>query len=348
MPVTSASATTASSSSASNPPSAPRFAVLLVNLGTPDAPTPKAVRRYLAEFLWDKRVVDTPRPLWWLILHGIILRLRPKPVAKNYQKIWTPAGSPLLAIARQQQEALHQALAQEYGQQLPVFLGMTYGTPSLAAALASCQHQAIEKLLVLPLYPQYSATTSAAVFDAIAKALRNQPNLPELRFIKDYATHPAYIQALAASVRQAEAEQGAPFSQLVMSFHSIPQRYVDQGDPYAQRCEATATALAQELGLNADQWRLTYQSVFGREPWLQPATDASMQELGAAQTASVGVICPGFSADCLETLEEIALENKAYFQQAGGGKFTYIPALNARKEQIKLLQQLVQQHSQGW
>lgn len=326
----------------------PKFAVLLINLGTPDAPTPKAVRRYLAEFLWDKRVVDTSRPLWWLILHGIILRLRPAKVARNYQKVWSEAGSPLLAYSQQQQAQLSAILNAESQQEIPVYLGMTYGNPSISTALEELKKQQIDKLLVIPLYPQFSSTTTAAAFDALATAWKKTLNLPELRFVRSYATHPKYIQALAASVRQAEQQQGRSFQHLVMSFHSLPKRYITLGDPYASECEATATALAKELGLSPEQWHLTYQSRFGVEPWLDPQTASKMQELGAQQATSLGVICPGFSADCLETLEEIALENKEYYTAAGGQGFAYIPALNSNPEHLDLLRQLVQEHSHGW
>ncbi|SFB98957.1 ferrochelatase [Marinospirillum celere] len=326
----------------------PPFAVLLVNLGTPDEPTPAAVRKYLAEFLWDQRVVDVSRPLWWLILNGIILRFRPRRVAENYKSVWTDQGSPLLAIGRQQQQALKERLQQCMGEEIPVFLGMTYGSPSMEEIGREMRASGAERLLVLPLYPQYSATTTAAVFDRLAKSLKSCPHLPELRFVRDYHQHPAYIRALAASVREAWKKQGWEPEKLLMSFHGIPQRYTEQGDPYARHCQTTALLLARELGLGEDQWMLTYQSRFGREPWLQPYTDYTLAELGKKETRGVSVICPGFSADCLETLEEIEEENREIYEQAGGKDFSYIPALNASPDHIQLLYELVNQHTQGW
>lgn len=326
----------------------PPFAVMLVNLGTPEAPTPSAVRKYLAEFLWDPRVVDLARPLWWLILNGIILRLRPGRVAKNYQKVWTEEGSPLLAIGKQQQKALEQRLHDVFKEEIPVYLAMTYGSPSMEEVGRQMRKTGAERLLVLPLYPQYSATTTAAVFDRFAASLKPCPHLPEVRFIRDYHQHPAYIRALAQSVRESWKDQGQEPEKLVMSFHGIPQRYADQGDPYPQHCQKTAVLLAKELGLKDDQWLLTYQSRFGREPWLQPYTDFTLEKLGQQQTQSVSVICPGFSADCLETLEEIEEENREIYEQAGGKNFHYIPALNASHEHLQLMYELVEQHTQGW
>jgi ferrochelatase len=321
---------------------------MLVNLGTPEAPTPSAVRKYLAEFLWDPRVVDLARPLWWLILNGIILRLRPGRVAKNYQKVWTEEGSPLLAIGKQQQKALEQRLHDVFKEEIPVYLAMTYGSPSMEEVGRQMRKTGAERLLVLPLYPQYSATTTAAVFDRFAASLKPCPHLPEVRFIRDYHQHPAYIRALAQSVRESWKDQGQEPEKLVMSFHGIPQRYADQGDPYPQHCQKTAVLLAKELGLKDDQWLLTYQSRFGREPWLQPYTDFTLEKLGQQQTQSVSVICPGFSADCLETLEEIEEENREIYEQAGGKNFHYIPALNASHEHLQLMYELVEQHTQGW
>ena len=326
----------------------PPFAVLLVNLGTPDAPTPSAVRKYLAEFLWDSRVVDVARPLWWLILHGIILRFRPGRVAKNYQLVWTDEGSPLLAISKQQREGLEAKLEATLGEKIPVLLAMTYGSPSMEDVGRQMRELGVERLLVLPMYPQFSSSTTAAAFDRLAASLKKCPHWPELRFIRDYATHPAYIRALAQSVRQSWQVKGKEVEPLIMSFHGIPQRYTAKGDPYARHCESTANALAKELALQPEQWKLTYQSRFGREPWLQPYTDETMKTLGAAKTQGISVICPGFSADCLETLEEIEGENREYYEEAGGKDFTYIAALNSRPEHIKMMEELVIQHTQGW
>lgn len=326
----------------------PPFAVMLVNLGTPDAPTPSAVRKYLAEFLWDKRVVDLARPLWWLILHGIILRFRPGRVAKNYKTVWSDEGSPLLAIGQQQRQALQARLKDALGEDIPVYLAMTYGSPSMEAVGRQMRQSGAERLLVLPLYPQFSATTTAAVFDRFAASLKPCPHLPEVRFVRDYHQHPAYIEALARSVETSWQEAGQQPEKLVMSFHGIPQRYADQGDPYPRHCQKTAELLADRLGLNDEQWLLTFQSRFGREPWLQPYTDFTMEKLGQQQTSSVAVICPGFSADCLETLEEIEEENREIYEHAGGQGFSYIPALNACPEHIEMMQKLVEEHTQGW
>lgn len=324
----------------------PDFGVLLVNLGTPDAPTRKAVRRYLAEFLGDRRVVDAPRLLWWCILHGVILRFRPQRAAKAYQSIWQAAGSPLLAIAKQQQQALQASLA-EQGLEVPVALGMTYGNPSIASALAELEQQQVRRVLVLPLYPQYSSSTTASVFDAVARALSHTLYVPELRFIQQYYDHPSYIAALAKSVTQYRQQHGTG-DKLLLSFHGIPQRYEDQGDPYPSQCRETARLVAQALGLNADQWLCSFQSRFGREPWVQPYTDQKLEAWAAQGVSRVDVISPAFAADCLETLEELDMENRELFLQAGGKEYHYIPCLNVQPAHLRLLTQLVQQHSLGW
>ncbi|WP_239496176.1 ferrochelatase [Salinicola peritrichatus] len=326
---------------------AARYGVLLVNLGTPEAPTPKAVRRYLAEFLGDPRVIDAPRWLWWPILHGVILRIRPPRVAKAYASVWQQEGSPLLAIGRKQERALAADLAARNGESIPVELAMTYGKPSMEEAGLRLREAGVERILVLPLYPQFSRTTTGAVFQRLAKALDACPNLPELRFVRDYHDHPDYIAALAASVRQHWETQGDR-GRLLMSYHGIPKRYVDQGDPYAQHCETTSHLLAEALGLSEDEWFQSYQSRFGREEWLKPYTDETLKAWGEAKTECVDVISPAFAADCLETLEEIDAENRHYFQEAGGGRYRYIPALNDRPEHIELLGNLVEQHTIGW
>lgn len=313
---------------------------MLVNLGTPDEPTPAAVRRYLAEFLWDKRVVDAPRWLWWLILNGIILRFRPGRVAKLYASVWRESGSPLMHYTKSLAEKLEARLSESLGATVPVIPAMTYGNPSITAAAKRLRQEKIRKLIVLPLYPQYSATTTAASFDALAKQLKPCPDLPEILFIRDYHQHPAYINALRQSVLNHTQE---PVNELVMSFHGIPQRYHNQGDPYPVECHATGKLLAEALGLSDDQWRLTFQSRFGREPWLQPYTDETMESLPKAGTRRINVICPGFAVDCLETLEEIQVENKNLFLQAGGEHFDYIPCLNDSDEQVSLLNQLVKE-----
>jgi ferrochelatase len=314
--------------------------ILLINLGTPDAPTPSALRRYLAEFLWDKRVVDLPRPLWWLILHGVILRLRPAKSARSYQKVWREEGSPLLVISRQQQEKLQQRLDATAPGQYHVALGMRYGNPSIASAVDALRDKGVEALTVLPLYPQNSCSSTGSSFDALAAALRQHRFVPPLRFIADYHDHPLYIKALADSVRAAWQQHAQP-DKLVVSFHGTPTRFRDEGDAYYAQCQITARLLAGELGLTDSQWLLSFQSRFGREEWLQPYTDVTLQEMATEGLASVDVICPGFSADCLETLEEIAEENRDYFVRAGGEAFHYIPALNAEVAHIDLLASLI-------
>lgn len=317
--------------------------ILLVNLGTPDAPTPAAVRRYLSEFLHDHRVVDMSRWLWCPLLHGIILPLRSPRVARLYQSVWTDDGSPLLAFSRRQQAALTQLLA-EREMACPVELGMTYGQPSIAQALDALQAQGVTHLTVLPLFPQYSSSTTAAVWDGLSKALRTRRNLPAIRFIRDYHDNPLYIAALAEKLRRSLPAQDSVAwpDKLLFSFHGLPQRYVDEGDEYARQCEVTAQAVADELGLTPDQWQLSYQSRFGREEWLKPYTDQTLTAWPAQGVRKIAVVCPGFAADCLETLEEIAEQNQHTFLQAGGEQFTYVAALNDDRAHIELMYHLVQ------
>ncbi|GAA0572561.1 ferrochelatase [Halomonas salifodinae] len=328
--------------------SPPRFGVMLVNLGTPDAPTPQAVRRYLAEFLSDRRVVDAPRWLWWPILHGVILRLRPPRVAKAYASVWTEEGSPLLAIGRRQQRALGERLEAELGEPIPVELAMTYGNPSLVEAGLRLRQAGAERILVLPLYPQFSRSTTAAVFDGLARSLARCPHLPELRFVRDYHDHPAYIGALAASIREHWAAHDGERGKLMFSYHGIPKRYADQGDPYPRHCRRTSELVAEALGLGEDDWQLCYQSRFGREEWLKPYTDETLKAWGGNGVEHVDIISPAFAADCLETLEELEEENRENFLAAGGKTYRYIPALNDRDDHIGLFAELVKTHSQGW
>lgn len=323
-----------------------KYGVLLVNLGTPDAPTAKAVRRYLKEFLSDRRVVDVNRLVWWPVLNGIILPIRSPKVAQAYQSIWDN-DSPLRRIGYQQVNGLQARLAKDYGLECAVELGMTYGNPSITSALDKLRQQGCERIVVLPLYPQYSATTTASVSDALNRALAQIRQLPETRLIHSYYDHPKYIQALVGSVQSYWKQHGKP-QKLLMSFHGIPQRYAELGDPYPKHCEATAMALAQALELADDEWLMTYQSRFGREPWLQPYTDETLQSLGKEGVASVQVICPAFAADCLETLEEIAVENAEIFLTAGGQQYDYIPALNDSPCHLKLFASLVFEQLQGW
>lgn len=325
----------------------PTLGVLLLNLGTPDAPTPGAVRRYLAEFLWDRRIVEIPRPLWWLILHGIILRTRPSPVSRNYAGIWEEEGSPLLAISKRQAKALQQSLEGEFSGPVKVALGMRYGNPSVKSALEELQEAGARQVLVLPLYPQYSGTTTASTFDAIADVMRSWRWMPELRFINHYHDNTDYIAALAASVEEHWAEHGRA-ERLLMSFHGVPKRVLLAGDPYFCECQKTARLVAEHLKLEEGQWQITFQSRFGKEEWLKPYTSETLKTWGEEKLASVDVICPGFSADCLETLEEIQEENREIFQEAGGGAFRYIAALNERDDHIDMMVNLVKQHSRGW
>lgn len=319
------------------------FGLLLVNLGSPDAPTSAAVRRYLKEFLSDPRVVEVPRWLWWLILNGVILNLRSAKVAKLYQSVWQD-DSPLRAITRRQASALQAELRAQLGIDIPVAVGMTYGNPSLKAGLLELRKAGVSRVLVLPMYPQFSGATTGAVFDRVADALARCRHLPELRMIRDYHDHPGYIAALADSVR-AHWQQHGQADKLVFSYHGLPQRFVDLGDPYAQHCERTTRLLVAALGLNETQWQHCYQSRFGREPWLQPYVDQWLEQQGKAGLKSVDLICPGFSADCLETLEEIAERGAHSFKEAGGERASYIPALNDNSAHIRFLAQLVRDHA---
>lgn len=317
--------------------------VLLVNLGTPDAPTTEAVRRYLAEFLSDPRVVEMPRLLWKLILHGIILRTRPARSAAAYQKIWTEQGSPLLRISQEQTAALQALLDQEAEQPIRVELAMRYGNPSIASGLEQLRKHNARRIIVLPLYPQYSATTTASTFDAISSELQKWRWLPDLEFISHYHNHKAYIDSLASSVREFWKLNKKP-EKLLMSFHGIPQEYADAGDPYPDECRTTAKLLAERLELGADEWAITFQSRLGRKEWVKPYTDQTLKQWGDDKVKSVQVICPGFPTDCLETLEEIALENRELFIAAGGGDYSYIPALNSSPEHIQMLAEIIKQH----
>ncbi len=317
-----------------------RQGVLLVNLGTPDAPTPEAVKRYLAEFLHDHRVVDLTRWLWCPILHGIILQVRPKRVAKAYAGVWTEQGSPLLAISLQQQSAVKAEL-QKRGLDLPVELAMTYGNPAMAKGLQNLVDQGVEEVIVLPLYPQYSATTTGAVFDKLAKVIAKRPEFPAISFIRDYCRREGYLDALAQSVKDHWQAHGKG-ERLLISFHGIPKRYADNGDPYPQHCHHTAEQLAVRLGLKEGEWLCSFQSRFGREEWLQPYTDKTLEQWGQ-EIGKVDVICPAFAADCLETLEEIQVENRDIFCEAGGQSLSYVAALNDREDHIALLADLIQE-----
>lgn len=321
--------------------------VLLANLGTPASPSTRDVRRYLAEFLWDPRVVEAPRPLWWLVLHLFILRVRPRRSAAAYRRIWTEEGSPLLAISERQREALQRRLEERLGTPVAVALAMRYGEPTISAALHQLHETGARRVLVLPLYPQYSATTTASVFDAVAAALRRRRWIPELRFVNGYHRHEGYLAELERSVREHWARHGRA-ERLILSFHGIPRRYFLAGDPYFCQCHATARLLAERLDLSPDRWQMTFQSRMGREPWLQPYTDRTLEALARAGVRHVQILCPGFAADCLETLEEVALENREVFLRAGGETYEYIPCLNDRPGHIEALAALIDTHTTGW
>ena len=319
----------------------PLRGVILVNLGTPTAATPRGVRDFLREFLADQRVVDLPRWLWWPLLYGLILPLRCRRVAKAYRQIWQADGSPLMVISRQQQQALQQSLL-SLGRSERVELAMSYGEPSLREAWQRLQAQGVSEVMLLPLYPQYSSTTTASVFDGWAKVMAREPRLPRQLFLDEYHAHPAYIAALAQSVRAQWQQTGQGY--LLFSFHGIPERYAKRGDPYPEQCHATAQLVAEALELSAEEWGLAFQSRFGREPWLRPYTDETLVALAKGGKTQLDIICPGFAADCLETLEEIAEAGKQEFLAAGGRAYHYIPALNASPDHMELFGQLIRQH----
>lgn len=321
----------------------PKTGILLTNLGTPDAPTPAAVRRYLAEFLWDRRVVEIPRPLWWFILHGIVLRTRPHQSAKLYQKIWTAEGSPLLVNSLRLTQALKEKFENCGNNSLVFALGMRYGNPSIANALTELRQQEIDRLLILPLYPQYSATTTASTFDAVNKTLQSWRYIPEIKMIAQYHADSEYIAAIAQSI-QHQQTQANTANHLLFSFHGLPQRFVDAGDPYQQQCYITAQCVAEKLQLTKEHWSIAFQSRFGKAKWLQPYCDSMLRTLAAQGKKNLTVICPGFAVDCLETLEEIAIQNRNIFLQAGGESFHYIPALNNSTHQITMLMRLILKH----
>ncbi len=333
--------------SSCNHDSLPTTGILLVNLGTPAAPTTNELRRYLAEFLADPRITEMPRWLWWLILHGIILRIRPRRSALKYQKIWTDAGSPLLNISYLQKQAMHQAIEAHFFGPMMIALGMRYGNPSIAAGLEHLRQANARRILILPLYPQYSSTSTGSVFDAVADVLKRWRWLPDIRFISHYHDQPGYIHALVTQIKNYWANRGIP-DKLLFSFHGIPKRFFLAGDPYYCECYKTARLVTEQLDLPEEKWQVVFQSRFGREEWLKPYTDQTLTALGKMGTQRVDVICPGFAADCLETLEEIDRENRRIFIQAGGKEFHYIPALNDNVEHMQALLELVVQHTQGW
>ncbi|NWF38378.1 ferrochelatase [Mariprofundus sp. NF] len=318
----------------------PAVGILLTNLGTPDAPTTAAVRTYLKEFLWDPRVVEQPRWLWWLILNGIILNTRPARSAALYAKVWSDEGSPLLATGKRQREKLEAALREQIAQPLHVELAMRYGNPSIRSGLEALREKNCSSIIVLPLYPQYSATTSGSTFDAVTEALKTWRRVPQLQFIDAYHDFPAYIEALAESARNHWQEHGQA-ERLLLSYHGIPESYFNNGDPYPCHCRKTTRLLREALGLDETQLQMSFQSRFGKDPWVQPYTDETLERWGKEGVEGVDVICPGFPADCLETIEEIGMENRDIFLEAGGKTYRYIPALNDSDAHIQALAQII-------
>lgn len=322
----------------------PDIAVVLVNLGTPSAPTPMAVRTFLREFLSDRRVVAAPRLLWWLVLNLLILPFRPRRVAKLYASIWLPQGSPLRVYTEALAVKVNDTIADP---RIRVYAAMTYGEPSLADLLWKLEADGVNRVLILPLYPQFSATTNGAAVDIVARYLLASRRAPDIRIVRDYCDHPGYLDALAQSIRDFRAAQGTA-ERLLFSFHGIPQLYADQGDPYPQCCETTARAVAARLGLADDGWEMAYQSRFGRLKWLTPYLEERLVALPRAGVKSVQVVCPGFAVDCLETLEEVAAQDREVFFHAGGTGYAYIPALNDAPAHAALLAALIRTHAAGW
>ncbi|WP_288773864.1 ferrochelatase [uncultured Psychrobacter sp.] len=325
----------------------PRIAILLVNLGTPDEPTAPAVRRYLKQFLSDPRVIEIPQFLWAIILNLFVLPSRPKRVAAAYASVWE-GDSPIRRILAQQVEKLQTRLDGSLAPfEVSVHSAMTYGNPGLPDVMDSLRSEGVDHFVILPLFPQYSATSGGAVYDAVTKWSLKQRNLPNLTIVKDYFAHPLYIKALADSIRRFQAVHGKP-EKLMFSFHGIPQPYADKGDPYPKRCKCTAAQVAHELGLTEDEWIISFQSRFGKQEWVKPYTDVILEEWGKAGVRSVQVVSPAFSADCLETLEELAMENRDNFINAGGKEYHYIPALNDDEAHIDLMEALAKPLAAGW
>ena len=324
-----------------------RVGILLVNLGTPDAPTAAAVRPYLKEFLSDPRVVEIPRLIWWFILNGIILNVRPKKSAAKYAKVWLPEGSPLRVYTEKQAKLLQGYLGDRTKAAFLVDFAMSYGNPSIASVMQKLKAQNCQRILVVPMYPQSAASSTGTVFDLVFRELQQSRNVPAIRTIRNFHDNAAYIKALANNVNDYWMKHGRP-EKLVMSFHGVPQYTLDKSDPYHCECHKTGRLLAQELGLKTEQYAVSFQSRFGKAEWIKPYTTATLLELGKQKTKRVDVVCPGFVADCLETLEEIAMEGKEDFQHAGGGEYHYIPCLNERGDWIHALTDMVLNNLQGW
>lgn len=331
----------------SDPNQPDKIGVLITNLGTPDAPERGAVRRYLKQFLSDPRVVEFPRLLWAIILNGVILNIRPSRSAKAYKTVWTERGSPLLFHTEDQASALQSTLTERLGDEITVEFAMRYGSPSFAEVIDNMQAKGVSKLLVLPLYPQYSCATSGSTFDALSAEFTRRRHIPSVRFISQYHDHADYIGALALSIRAFQNEHGTP-DKLIFSYHGTPQRYCDDGDPYYCECLHTTQLVVELLDLKEDSYLTVFQSRFGREPWLQPYADETLKSLPEAGTKSVQVICPGFSSDCLETIEEIGEENRDYFLEAGGDSYAYIPCLNSDENHISMMANLIEEELGGW
>lgn len=334
-----------------------KIGIVISNLGTPEAPTAKALRPYLKQFLSDRRVVEIPRPIWWLILNGIILNTRPKKSAKLYESVWTDRGSPLLYHTQDQASAIQKQLThtlnetsqldKSVSEQIIVKYAMRYGQPSIESTIEQLQNEGANKILVLPLYPQYSAATGGSTFDAVAGLFKGTRWIPDFRFISSYHDDENYINACAEKITEHWQQHGKA-DKLLLSYHGVPRRYLEGGDPYHCQCHKSSRLIAEKLGLNKDQYISTFQSRFGKAEWLRPYTDATLKELPRQGVKSVDVFCPGFSSDCLETLEEIAVENKAYFLQAGGEGYHYITALNSEANHINALSHLIIRNIQDW
>ena len=324
-----------------------KVGILLTNLGTPDAPTAKALRPYLKQFLMDRRVVEIPRLLWWWILNCIVLVIRPKKSAAKYAQVWMKEGSPLLVHTQKQTLLLRGFLGKKIKPPFAVELGMSYGNPSIKNAIEKLKALHCNKILIFPLYPQYAASSTAASLDAVWNTLLTMRNVPAIRTIRHYHDHPAYINALAVSVKAYWTSNGKP-EKLIMSFHGVPKAHLTKGDPYYCECHKTARLLAEALDLDKEQCQVAFQSRFGRQEWLKPYLANTLKALGKTKTKRLDIICPGFSSDCLETLEEIAIEGKGIFQSNGGGEYHYIPALNANEEWIHAMTDIALENLGGW
>ncbi len=317
--------------------------VILVNLGTPDEPTPSAIRRYLAEFLSDRRIIEAPKWFWYPILHGIILRTRPKKVAANYKKVWTDDGSPLLNHSIK----LAQGVAQNFPNNVVVKTAMRYGNPSIESVLSELRNENLQRLLVIPLFPQYSATTTASVIDKLSSILTQWRVIPEYRILTEYYSHPSYIGAICEQIKS-HWQQKQKSEKLLFSFHGLPQQYINAGDIYQVQCTETAKLIAQRLDLKESEWIISFQSLFGPKKWIQPYTSDTLIKFGKEGINSIDIVCPGFAVDCLETIEEINIQNRKFFMNAGGKDFHYIPALNHETAHIDLMTKLIKENASNW